>query len=111
MIFGPFFDWRSTEENGVTVYTDYFSINVQSSEYDENSRITNYDEIINELITGLQEQGYTLDAANTDTSGGETGLRDRYVTLTKGNIEIVITNNHTKHISIYFYHLGDWILK
>ena len=111
MIFGPFFDWRSTEENGVTVYTDYFSINVQSSEFDENSRITNYEEIINELITGLQEQGYTLDSANTDTSGGETGLRDRYVTLTKGNIEIVITNNHTKHLSIYFYHLGDWILK
>ena len=111
MIFGPFFDWRSKEEDGVTVYTDYFSINVQSSEYDENSVITNYEEIINELITKLQEEGYTLDSANTDTSGGATGLSDRYVTLTKDNIEIVITNNRTKHLSIYFYHLGDWILK
>lgn len=111
MIFGPFFDWREKEVDGVTVYTDYFSINVQSSEYDENSRITNYEEIIEELITGLQEQGYTLDSANTDTSGGVTGLGDRYVTLTKGNIEVVITNNHTKHLSIYFYHLGDWLLR
>lgn len=111
VVFGPFFDWREKEVEGVTVYTDYFSINVQSSEYDENSRITNYDEIINELIRLLEEEGYVLDLANTDTSGGPTGLRDRYVTLTKGNIEIVITNNHTKHLSIYFYHLGDWILK
>lgn len=110
-VFGPFFDWRDKEVDGVTVYTDYFSINVQSSEFDENSVITNYEEIINELITKLQEEGYTLDVANTDTSGGATGLRDRYVTLTKGNIEIVITNNRTKHLSIYFYHLGDWILK
>ena len=66
---------------------------------------------MNELITLLQEEGYTLDSANTDMSGGETGLRDRYVTMTKGDIEIVISNNRTKHLSIYFYHLGDWILK
>ncbi len=111
VVFGPFFDWRSKEVEGVTVYTDYFSLNVQSGEFDENAVITNYEEIINELITKLQEEGYVLDSANTDTSGGETGLRDRYVTLTKGNIEIVITNNRTKHLSIYFYHLGDWILK
>ena len=111
VVFGPFFDWRSKEVEGVTVYTDYFSINVQSGEFDENSVITNYEEIINELITKLQEEGYVLDSANTDTSGGATGLSDRYVTLTKGNIEIVITNNRTKHLSIYFYHLGDWILK
>ena len=112
MIFGPFFDWRtSTDEQGNEIYKDYISINVQSSEFDENSVITNYEELMNELITLLQEEGYTLDSANTDMSGGETGLRDRYVTMTKGDIEIVISNNRTKHLSIYFYHLGDWILK
>ena len=66
---------------------------------------------MNELITALQEEGYTLDSANTDMSGGETGLRDRDVTMTKGDIQIVVSNNRTKHLSIYFYHLGDWILK
>ena len=111
LVFGPFFDWRSKEVDGVTVYTDYVSINVQSSEFDENSVITNYEELMEELITALQEEGYVLDSANTDTSGGESGYGDRYVTLIKGNIQIVITNNRTKHLSIYFYHLGDWILK
>ena len=112
LIFGPFFDWRTTtDEQGNEVYKDYISINVQSSEFDENTVITNYEELMNELITALQEEGYTLDSANTDMSGGPTGLRDRYVTMTKGDIEIVISNNRTKHLSIYFYHLGDWILK
>ena len=112
LVFGPFFDWRTkTNELGEEYYIDYISINVQSSEFDENVRITNYEELMEELITALQEEGYTLDSANTDMSGGETGQRDRYVTMVKGDIEIVISNNHTKHLSIYFYHLGDWILK
>ena len=112
LVFGPFFDWKTTtDELGNQKYIDYVSINVRSSEFDENSRITNYEELMNELITLLQEEGYTLDTANTDMSGGATGLRDRYVTMVKGDIEIVISNNHTKHLSIYFYHLGDWILK
>ena len=113
LLYGPFFDYKESgvDAEGNTTYIDYVSINTQSSEYDENSRITNYEELMNELITALQELGYTLDESNTDTSGGETGLRDRYVCLYKGNVEIVITNNHTKHLSIYFYQLGDWILK
>lgn len=112
MVFGPFFNYREngTDAEGNTIYKDNVSINVQSSEYDENARITNYEELMNELITALQEVGYTLDQSNTDTSGGESGYGDRYVVLTKGQIEIVITNNQTKHLSIYFYHLGDWIL-
>ena len=112
MVFGPFFNYREngTDAEGNTIYKDNVSINVQSSEYDENSRITNYEELMNELITALQEVGYTLDQSNTDTSGGQSGYGDRYVVLTKGQIEIVITNNQTKHLSIYFYHLGDWIL-
>ena len=112
MVFGPFFDYREngTDANGETIYKEYVSINVESSEFDENSRITNYEELMNELITALQEEGYVLDQSNTDTSGGQSGYGDRYVVLTKGQIEIVITNNQTKHLSIYFYHLGDWIL-
>lgn len=113
LLYGPFFDYKESgvDAEGNTTYIDYVSINTQSSEYDENSRITNYEELMNEIITALQELGYTLDESNTDTTGGESGLRDRYVCLYKGNVEIVITNNHTKHISIYFYKLGDWILK
>lgn len=112
LVFGPFFDWReSTDEQGNKVYKDYVSINVQSSEFDENAVITNYDEIIEELINALQEEGYTLDYANTDTSGGENGLKDKFVTLYKGDIQIVIENIRTKYFYIHFYHLGDWILK
>ena len=113
MIYGPFYDETEigVDENGEKIYKKYVSINVQSSEFDENSRITNYEELMDELITALQEEGYVLDKSNTDTSGGESGYGNRYVVLTKGDIEIVITNNQTKHLSIYFYHLGDWILK
>ena len=108
IVYGPFYNWKDGP-NGT--FIDYVSINVQSSEFDENSQITNYEELMNELIFALQEEGYTLDESNTDTSGGKSGYGDRYVTLTKGGVEIVVTNNRTKHLSIYFYKIGEWILK
>ena len=112
LVFGPFFDWKeTTDELGNSIYKDYVSINVQSSEFDENAVITNYDEIMSEFIRRLEEEGYTLDAANTDTSGGENGLKDKYITLYKGDIQIVVQNIRTKYFYIYIYHLGDWILK
>ena len=66
---------------------------------------------MSEFIRRLEEEGYTLDAANTDTSGGENGLKDKYITLYKGDIQIVVQNIRTKYFYIYIYHLGDWILK
>lgn len=109
---GPFYDWKEkgTDSDGNPIKTGFVNINVTSSEYDENSRITNFDELMAQFKTALEAEGFTLSVANTDTSGGESGRGDRYVCFTKGDIQIVFQNNHTKYIWIYFYKTGDWTL-
>lgn len=112
-ISGPFYSWKNVnpDENGDVINHSYMNITVTSSEYDDNMRITNYDEIANQLKVAMENCGFTLSQANSDTTGGETGRSDRYLTFIKGNIEIVIQNNGTRYFWIYFYKTGDWTLK
>ena len=71
--------------------------------YDENAKITNYEKLMEQVITELAKYGFVLSAANTDMSGGESGKSDRYVTLIhESGIKIVIENNHTKYLWVYF---------
>ena len=71
--------------------------------FDENSKITNYEELMEQVINELAKYGFTLSVANTDMSGGESGKADRYVTLIhESGIKIVIQNNHTKYLWVYF---------
>lgn len=109
---GPFFNWKDeTGENGETIYKDYLSITTVSGEYDENAKITNYDEIIEQLTEALKSVGFKVSAANTDTSGGESGRSNRYVTFTNDSgVQIVVENNFTRYFWIYFYKVGDWSL-
>ena len=96
---GPFYDWKEVngENHGI------MNINTISMEFDENAKITNYEELMEQVINELAKYGFTLSAANTDMSGGATGKSDRYVTLIhESGIKIVIQNNHTKYIWIYF---------
>ena len=98
-ISGPFYNWK--EVNGEN--HGYMSITTYSTEYDENAKITNYEELMQEVIDELAKYGFTLSAANTDMSGGESGKADRYVTLIhESGIKIVIENNHTKYLWVYF---------
>ena len=76
----------------------------------ENGRITNYEELMEEIKDALVAEGFVLSVANTDTTGGESGKSNRYVCFVKGDIEIVIENNYTKYFWIYFYVTGDWTL-
>ena len=98
-ISGPFYNWK--EVNGEN--HGYMSITTYSTEYDENAKMTNYEELMQEVIDELAKYGFSLSAANTDMSGGESGKADRYVTLIhESGIKIVIQNNHTKYLWIYF---------
>ncbi len=98
-ISGPFYNWK--EVNGEN--HGYMSITTYSTEYDENAKITNYEELMQNVIDELAKYGFTLSAANTDMSGGESGRADRYVTLIhESGIKIVIENNHTKYLWVYF---------
>ena len=112
-ISGPFYNWKEkdVDADGNPIYTDWISITTSSTEFDENVRITNYEEIIEKLTELLTAEGFEISRANTDMTGGETGQSNRYICFIKGDIQIVIENNHTKYFWIYFYKTGDWTLK
>lgn len=110
---GPFFDWKElgTDANGEVIYSDYIDFNTTSSNYDENLQITDYEEIIEALTDVLvNKYGFEISRANTDTSGGESGRSNRYVTFIKGDVQIVIENNFTRYFWIYIYQTGAWSL-
>lgn len=111
-IFGPFFDWKEkgTDSDGNPIYADYVSVTTSSSNYDENSKITDYEELMEKLTNLLKAEGFEVSKANTDTSGGESGRSDRFITFIKGDVQIVVENNFTKNFWIYFYKTGDWTL-
>lgn len=112
-LYGPFFDWKEkgTDADGNKIYTGYMNINTRSDKFDENSQVTNYDEIISALREALEKEGFKYSVENSDTTGGDTGRSDRYVCFIKGDVQIVVWNNFTKNFSIYFYKTGDWKLR
>lgn len=109
---GPFYDDKvvDTDAEGNDIHHGWISITISSREFDENVRVTNYEELMADLQSRLEALGYVVSAANTDMSGGESGQSNRYLCMVKGDIQIVIENNHTKYFWIDFYHLGDWSL-
>ena len=111
-ISGPFYNWREkgVDADGNPINYGYISINCQSTEFDENTQITNFDEIIEELRRVFTEAGFVESIANTDLTGGESGRSDRFITFIKGDIQVVFENNFTKYFFIYFYKTGDWTL-
>ena len=85
-------------------------IRASSEEFDENGQITNYDELMSELRKVFEKEGFKYSVENSDTTGGETGRSDRYVCFIKGDVQVVVQNNHTRHFFIYVYKTGDWKL-
>lgn len=109
---GPFFDYKQkgTDADGNPLYTSWIGFTAQSTKFDENTQITNYEEIIAALTEALTAEGFKISPANTDTTGGESGRASRFVTFVKEEIMIVIENNFTKFFWIDFYKTGDWSL-
>lgn len=112
-IFGPFYDWKKvgTDSDGNDINHGYISITVATDNYDENMQMVGYEELMAELGEALTAEGFTLSRANTDMSGGESGHSNRYVCYINGDIQIVIENNFSRYLWIYFYKTGDWTLK
>ena len=111
-ISGPFYDLEKKEagSDGEFIYAKELCINVKTDNVDENGQMVGYEELMNELITALNGVGFAVSNANTDMTGGTTGRSNRYLCLIKNDVQIVIENNHTRYLWIYFYKTGDWTL-
>ena len=109
-ISGPFYDWKEvdTDADGNPINRAHFSITTFVDNYDENGNINQdaFDLKANEIIAALEDEGFTVDWANTQTNHRSL----RYICMIKDDVQIVIENNGTKYFWITFYVTGDWIL-
>lgn len=104
-LFGPWYNTKTIDEN---TERGILSFTARSEHYDENYRVSNYDEIEAGLKTAMAQKGYALDDANCGVSGGDRYLS--FINETDG-IQIVVDNNYTRYFWITVYHLGDWTLR
>lgn len=112
---GPFYDDLTVgyDSDGNPINHGKVSITVTTELGDENSQMSdaNFEALMAEFKVKLEEVGYTFNAAYSST---ERSATTRYVyTIENENhdngIEIVIENNGTKYLWIYFYILGDYV--
>lgn len=108
-LFGPWFDY---DEETDGTYRESISLTTQSTYYDENGNVTDelFIQLLNDMTTAFGKEGFTLQVANSDYTGGETGRSDRWLSFSNGETQIVIQNNHTKYIWINIYNDGDWTI-
>ncbi len=114
-IFGPFYNWKTvaTDQDGNDIYHGYITLTVRTDYADENAKISSeqWDALSDQLTKALNASGLTKDSGNSGNSGS-----NRYLTftakdpVTQEGIEVVIENNGTRYLWIYFYILGDWKL-
>ena len=102
-------DAYSLEINGESIgFTTDLRMALASDMFDivtiqQASHFSHMPETYYPYIEKLAEYGFELSLANTDMSGGASGKSDRYVTLIhESGIKIVISNNHTKYLWVYF---------
>jgi len=112
--YGPFFDdvTVGTDLEGNPIKHGLISITVKTDYADENQQMSDEDyyKLIEDFKDALAEYDFTYSQALS-----EEGKRNlTRVTFVKSNdtmdsgIEIVIENNGTRYLWIYFYILGDW---
>ena len=114
-IYGPFYNWKSvaTDAEGNDINHGYVTLTVRSDYSDENAKMSSeqWDTLCSQFTTALNAAGLTKDGGNSGVSGS-----NRYITftakdpITQEGIEVVIENNGTRYLWIYFYILGDWKL-
>ncbi len=108
-ISGPFCDDDTKKDaNGDDVFYRWMSITARSTEYDENSQITNFDEIVAAADAAFAECGLQKNMALTDVSGGASGRGNRYLVYNNAQITVVIENNFTRNFWIYIYRTSDY---
>lgn len=96
------FDWKEIADGE---YSEYIDFNASILYYDTDENY--YQTTVDKLKEVFFREGYELDAANTGST--PTGTY-RYITFTKGDVQVVIESNHTKFFFISIYRLGDWTL-
>lgn len=107
-----FFEYREiTDANGVVIgYEDYFSMNADTDDYDENMQISDetYARIINALRDGLAE--YDFEESYRSQTSGPADRTDRYVSFVNETLgcQIIVMNNHTKNFFLDIGKLGFW---
>lgn len=109
-LYGPWFDYDEESDGS---YTDSISLTTQSKYYDENGNVTDelFEQLLADLVAAFGKEGFTMQVANSDYTGGETGRSDRWLSFSNGDIQIVLQNNHTKYIWINIYNDGDWTIR
>ncbi len=106
---GPFCDDDTRKNaNGDDVFYRWMSLTARSTEFDENSQITNFDEIMAKADAAFTEAGLQKNMAKTDVSGGASGRSNRYLVYNNAQVTIVIENNFTKNFWIYIYKTADY---
>ena len=106
---GPFYDdMTKTNADGSTKYIRYMSVTARSTEFDENSQVTNFDEIMEKADAALGALGFAKNRVLTDITGGTSGRADRYLVYDNGSITVVIENNFTRNFWVYFYNSGEY---
>ncbi|MDE7295964.1 MAG: hypothetical protein K2N84_01735 [Clostridia bacterium] len=106
---GPFCDDDTRKNaNGDDVFYRWMSLTARSTEFDENSQVTNFDDIMAKADAAFTEAGLQKNYAKTDVSGGPTGRYNRYLVYNNAQITVVIENNFTKNFWIYIYKTSDY---
>lgn len=107
--YGPFCDDTTRKNaNGDDVFYRWMSLTATSTKFDENSQITNFDEIMAAADAAMAECGLQKNMARTDVSGGASGRATRYLVYNNAQITVVIENNFTKNFWIYIYRTSDY---
>ena len=105
---GPFWDWNEhgADADGNIIYRGELTFNTSATEFDENAKITNLEEVFGKIEEELIKAGFTKSVANCGGYGTY-----EFICFIKGDVQIYIENNGTKHMWIHFCKAGDWTLK
>ena len=107
VISGPWHETNDRKNDAGEVIKSYpcFSFNLQSTELDNQNRITNWTELMDQMNAVLSAKGYTKSAPNSMDE-----INRKFCTFINGGIEIVFENIGYKTVYVSCYVTGDWLL-
>lgn len=106
---GPFGEDKTAKNaNGDDVFYRWFSMTARSTEFDENAKVTNFEEIVEKADAAFAKVGLVKNRALTDITGGASGRSDRKLVYQNETVTVVIENNFTKNFWVYVYRTSDY---